>query len=137
MAARRCVLHGSFPTSMEYMNCPVCGEHTDYITNDEPDEHWESNIARQQEHLIRAGADIPEIPTLEGAKVHLLDGQYFISTWDVVDGGVRHQLRDTDLVRVGKQVFEVLAYSYDERRYWVTPFSLELSDEDLCRLAGP
>ena len=137
MAARRCLLHGSFPDQFRFWKCPVCSETTDYISNDEPDEFWEQNIARYLEHLEQADTPAPDIPVLDGAKVVMEGEQYFISTWDVVTGGARHRLRFEDLVQVGKQVFEILEYRYEERRYLVQPFSVTLSDEDLSNLAGP
>lgn len=137
MAARRCLLHGSFPAQYEFTECPVCGQRTDYISNDTPDEHWESNVVRQQEWLAKAVADPPEIPTLEDAKV-IFDGEhYYISTHDVIRGGINHVLRDTDLVQVGKQVFEILHHHDEQRRYLVRPFSTNLSDAQLAELAGP
>lgn len=137
MAARRCVLHGSFPTLYEFFMCPVCGQPTDYLSNDEPDENWERNVIRHQENAETDAAPVEEIPTLEGARVFLDNDQYFISTWDVVGGGVNRQLRETDLVHVGKQTFEILSYSYEDRRYLVQPFSTTLSDEDMRKLQCP
>lgn len=137
MAARRCVLHGSYPPDFAFHNCPVCGDKTDYIENAEPDENWKGNVLRMREHLEQAVAPTPDIPVLEGARVKLINGEYFLSTWDVVNGGIRHRLRDTDLVQVGKQVFEILHYSYECRRYLVQPFATELDDDDMRKLQCP
>lgn len=137
MAARRCVLHGSFPDQHRFYRCPVCSELTDYVSNDEPDDYWEQNIARHLERAEQGETLPPDVPVLEDAKVALEGEQYFISTWDVVNGGIRHRLRLTELVQVGKQVFEILEYRYTERRYLVQPFSTSLSDDQLAELAGP
>jgi hypothetical protein len=117
--------------------CPVCNTQTAYISDDEPDENWAANILRFKENQETDSSPVEEIPTLDGAKVTLDHDQYFIHTWDVVAGGIGHRLQDTDLVRVGKQVFEILSYSYEDRRYLVQPFSTELTEEDLSKLAGP
>jgi hypothetical protein len=137
VAARRCVLHGSYPDQFRFHRCPVCSEPTYYASNDEPDEYWEQNIARHLERAVQGETVPPDVPVLEGAKVTLEDKQYFISTWDVVNGGIRHRLSLTDLVQVGKQVFEILEYRYSERRYLVQPFSTSLTDEQVSDLAGP
>lgn len=131
MAARRCVLHGSYPNQMRFYKCPVCSQETDYVSNDEPDEYWEQNIARHLERAEQGETPRPDIPLLEDAHVALEGEQYFISTWDVVNGGVRHRLRFTDLVQVGKQVFEILEYRYEERRYLVKPFNTSFDCDEL------
>ena len=137
MAARRCVLHGSFPIDFKFQACPVCGERTDYISNAEPDEHWESNIVRHQERIVRGETEIPEIPVLEGVKAFIENDQYYLSSHEIIQAGVQRRLQPGDLVQIGKQVFETQTYSYAKRRYYVRPFSTTLSDEDLSSLAGP
>lgn len=137
MASRRCVLHGSFPDQFRFNKCPVCSETTDYVSNDEPDEFWEQNVARYLERAEQGETPRLDIPILEDARVTLDGDEYFISTWDVVNGSIRHRLRLSDLVQVGKQVFEILEYRYAERRYLVQPFSTSLSDDDLRALGTP
>ena len=131
------MLHGSFPIDFQFQECPVCGERTNYFTNDEPDEDWENKLARQLERFVRSDTEIPEIPVLEGVKVIIEDDHYYISSHEIINAGVQGRLRPSDLVQVGKQTFEILHYSYKNRRYLVRPFSTTLSADDLARLAGP
>jgi hypothetical protein len=139
VAGRRCLLHGTFPSATEFGVCPVCGNGTDYIANIDPDENWESNAARMREWLDAGAEPVPDIPILKDGK-HIrvrFDGQYWLHSWDVVRGGLGHRLTETDLVQVGKQTFEVLAYVDERREYLVRPFSLELTDEDMRKLQCP
>lgn len=139
VAGRRCLLHGTFPATAEFVNCPVCSNTTDYIVNADPDENWEANAARMREWLDAGAEPVPDIPILKDGK-HIrvrFDGdQYWLHSWDVVRGGLGHRLTETDLVQVGKQTFEVLAYVDDQREYLVRPFSLTLPD-DLFPVLGP
>lgn len=121
----------------KFQECPVCGDRTDYISNDEPDEYWESNIARHRERLIQGETEIPEIPVLEGVRVVLEDDHYYLSSHEIIRAGMQHKLQHGELVKVGKQVFEIQDYSYKRRRYRVCPFSTTLSAEDLATMAGP
>lgn len=117
--------------------CPVCGERTDYVMNGDPDEHWETNVARLQERLIKAESTVSEIPLLEGVKVVIENDHYYLSSHEIIRSGLQHRLQYGELVQVGKQTFEVQTYSYEKRRYRVCPFSTELTDEELAVLAGP
>lgn len=58
-------------------------------------------------------------------KLHERDGQFFISSLDVINTGLRYQLIPDTLVEVLQDdkslFFEVGGYSYDRREYWLIP----------------
>ena len=137
MAGRRCVLHGTFPAEYRFSDCPVCGERTSYADNIEPDENWAENIERHRKRIAEAEEEVELIPTLENVKVMVEAGQFYIDSRDAIRAGFQDRLRPSELVRIGKQVFEVLHYSYEKRRYLVQVFSLTLTDEQLADLATP
>ena len=57
----------------------------------------------------------------------------YVSQWDVFEALHRH-LEPHELIRIGADPYEVLAHDVQHRRYWVRPFSLQLSEGDLARL---
>jgi hypothetical protein len=118
---------------MAFEKCPVHGDKTDYFSNEEPDENWAEASKRLNDWLTRVEQDGTDIPQVE-TKVVFRDDQYYVHAWDVWPVA-RRRLNDSDLLRVGQQVFEVLGYVERDRQYLVRPFSMELSDEDLRRLA--
>lgn len=83
--------------------------------------------------MKQAAADQDLIPTVKG-EVRIRDGQMWVSAFDVFPATQR-RLIESDLFRIGQQVFEVLAYVHPSREYLVRAFSMTLSDEDLRRLA--
>jgi len=136
MPARRCSIDGiNYPTDGigSFYKCPICGETTSYIQAD-PDEDWEFKVAVLSEHLEQAAAERPDIPVVD-VPVRYHEGVYLIHAWDLYHAGHRDPLRPFDLIQVGKQVFEAIGYSKEQRAYLVQPFSLELSNDDLGRLA--
>ena len=135
MPARRCSTCGiNYPVDYRFQQCPIHKEGTDFFQGLEVDEDWEQRALRLREHLALQALDAELIPVVE-TTVRLRDGNYWIHAWDVIDSGVRHRLNEGELIQVGKQTFEVLAYVEAQREYLVEPFSLELSDEDLRKLA--
>jgi hypothetical protein len=142
MAVFRCSLHGSFPASWAYSDCPVCGEKCARFNNTDFDEDLDDlgqRIAFLREQWRKADADdapIEDIPVLSDVRVRFdtETDQYWLHAWDMYPA-VKHRLRDTDLVQIGKQVFEILGYVDDKREYYARPFSMTLSDLDLQKLA--
>ncbi len=111
-------------------------EETWLDSKSEPDPDWKergARLVRQMEHDAAVAELIPVIDT----HVQLIDGQLWISSWDVINSGIRNRLRADDLVKVGVQVFEIQGYDEPRRRYLVQAFSMTLSDEDLERLSAP
>jgi hypothetical protein len=141
------VLHGNFPTQYEYTRCPVCHEPTDLIHNAEVYENDEELVRRisfQREQWAKADGpdevydgvtqlDSDAVPVRYDAKTDM----FLLHAWDMYVSGVRHRLRDSDLVQVGKQVFEILGYHDDTREYYARSFAMELSDEDMLALQCP
>ena len=133
MAARRCSIDGiSYPADYSFNKCLICGETTSYIQAD-PDEDWEFKVALLSEHLEQAATERPEIPVVD-VPVQYHQGAYFIHAWELYHAGHRDPLLPSALIQVGKQVFETIGYSKEQRMYLVRPFSLELSNDDLRRL---
>lgn len=139
MAARRCSIDGvNYPTNGEFYTCPICGEKTDFVSNAEPDEDYPLKVAWAQERAEQATLEPPLIPTTsEPIPVKPAGGDfYWLHRWDLWHAGVRDRLHHQDLIQVGKRAFEVVTYVHDRRSYLTRPFALELSAEDLRRLAG-
>jgi len=133
-SSRRCSLDGiSYPDEWRYNKCLVCGDDTDRIGDSKPDEDWADKVAALKEHL-ESGEPLakPIIPIIE-TKVRFDGGHYWVSSWDVF-AKLYERLAPTDLIQVGQQTFEILAYVHENREYTVRPFSLTLSDEDLAAL---
>ena len=84
-----------------------------------------------QRKLVEMDTEL--IPVVE-AEVKLDKGYLWVSSHDVIRSGIRHRLKDGDLIRVGKQVFEILGYVYGTRRYLVQAFEMEVTDEALTEL---
>jgi hypothetical protein len=123
------------------MKCPVCvvagydDPGTDYFYDQHADEDWD-RVAKELILEIKAAEELNElIPTVKG-NVTVRDGQLWVSAWDVFPAAQR-RLGETDLLRIGQQIFEVLHYNHDGREYLVRVFSMTLSDEDISRLEGP
>jgi hypothetical protein len=140
VSARRCSLHGiNYPFNQYH--CPVCkaagfeDTATSYIEDEETDEDWQARSKQLIRGMEEAAEEQDLIPTLE-AHVRHEAGYYFIEARDVIRSGIWQRLKPLDLFRVGNQVFEVEVYVESWREYAVRPFSLELSDDDLRRLAS-
>lgn len=138
MTALRCSLCGiGYPYEpYRFSKCPIHDEPTWLDSKSEPDEAWLERSARIQRHMELDAQVAEAIPVIEAKVVHA-DGQLWVSSHDVIRSGIRFQLQPDDLIRIGQQHFEIQAYSDSLRAYLVEAFSMELSDEDLGRLAGP
>jgi hypothetical protein len=135
MATRRCSLDGiNYPMTYQFTKCLVCGEDTLFLSNDEEDEDWKERAARALEHIKNGTTPMPDIKVIDG-KVRFDGEQYWIHGWDIFPH-FQSRLKETDLIQIGLQVFEILAYVHNQREYLVRPFSMTLSDDDLHRLAG-
>lgn len=116
--------------------CPLHGEIMVYRTEAEPDEDWPVRARALRDRLVLEIEDEELIPAVN-VQVVQRDGKYFISSHDLIRAGIWHHLRDGDLIRVRKRVFEILGHIDAAREYIARPFSMELSEDDLRRLAGP
>jgi hypothetical protein len=134
--ARRCSTDGiNFPNHPMFNKCPVCGENT-WIHREEdsvPDYNWRE---RTRELLgldtpIEGEDEVPEgvLQLTDMTVIELADGLYGIDSRDVVNNDVRHRLNPCDVVRIGRQLFEILGYSYARREYVISP--LGWTDEGL------
>jgi hypothetical protein len=130
---RRCTLCGiSFPDEWRFSKCPFHDEDTSRIRA-EHDPDWQTRLAMLVTNRRLDEMDADLIPKIDGQVRHQA-GQLWIHSWDVVGSGVRNRLRDGDLVKVGRQVFEVLGYAEPTRLYLVRPFATEVTDEDITEL---
>lgn len=143
MPARRCSLCGiNYPTGQSFAQCPIHkDERTAWFQNAEPDEDWEKLVAIATEHLQPAEDDSLDelIPAVNTRVVTRPDGSFVVSSWDVHASLRRYKpiaYDEGQLIRVGKQTFEIVQYLEEERQYVVNSFATELSEEDLARLVG-
>ena len=141
MSARRCSTCGiNYPASgqqLAYALSQVCPLHKtplDLISDEEPDEDWKAKLERLKLQIDTAGESAPLIPMAEAA-VLLRDGQLWVSSHDLIRSGLWDSIGTFQLIQIGKQIFEIQAYYERTRDYWVRSFSMELSDEELRRLA--
>lgn len=136
MASDRCSLCGlNYPvTGYQPGKCKIHEDEQLSRIQADPDPDWEIRAKKLKERLDFEAEAREAVQPVEG-KIVTADDQLWISTWDVASS-VRHQLNEGTLIQVGKQVFEILHYDYDGRRYLVRAFSMELTDDDLARLAG-
>ena len=138
--ARRCSTHGiNFPNDRSFNQCPVCGEGTFLLRSEDaaPDYNWREQVLALLEGDKPAESDeIPEgvIQLANMTVVELADGLYAIDSRDVVNSDVRHRLNSCDVVRIGKQMFEIVGYSYTRRQYVISP--LGWTDEGLETFLG-
>jgi hypothetical protein len=134
--ARRCSAHGiNFPNYHQFDRCPVCNDLTFLLANSRPDEDWADQATALLEggEIPRGDLEEPEgITNLAKVKVVMRDEHYFIDSRDVVRSDVRHRLNPCDVVRIGKQLFEIIGYSYTRREYLIEP--LGVTDEGLTEL---
>lgn len=136
--ARRCSTDGiNFPNHRTFQVCPVCGDPTFQLRQEsaEPDYNWRERT-RSLLGLDAPSEDdsVPEgvIQLKDMTVVELTEGLYSIDSRDVVRSDVRHRLNPCDVVRVGKQMFEIIGYSYTRREYVISP--LGWTDEGLEQL---
>jgi len=138
VAASRCARHGKFPAKYTFTKCPICGEHTDYLDDEQPDEGWELRVLRALELREQEELEPLDIPELQVTVRSSVDkdgaGQLWLHAWDVYHAGCRRWLQPHELIRVGKQTFEILRHDRDGKRYIVRTFHTTVTDEDLQRL---
>lgn len=129
--ARRCVNCGlSYPAN-QAANCPICFESTVYSTGYFVSPDWEERVAAAVE---ARELEIEADELIQTVRTTLMDegGDLFLSTHDVVRSGIQRRLQTFDIVRISSadgtdRYVEVVAYSYEGRRYLVRPFSIEFS----------
>lgn len=136
MPSLRCSLCGiNYPDDYRFrgQKCKIHDEQLWLNSKSGPDANWAARAA----YLVRNAeldAEVAEIiPTID-ARIVSQAGQLWIHSWDVNRSGIRHRLRDTDLVRVGKQVFEILGYVEATRLYFVRAFEMGVTDEGISEL---
>jgi hypothetical protein len=134
--ARRCSMHGiNYPNRSTYDRCLVCNCRTFWVPVGTVDEDWAGKVAMFHASTPDATDDPEGVLQLSNVTVTSLeDGLYAIDSREVVRSDVRHRLNPYDVVRIGKQLFEILGYSYSRREYVITP--LGWTDEGLDDLLG-
>ncbi len=137
--AQRCSICGiSFPPYI--MVCRACDEETDYIGNIKPDEDWGEQAAAIRAmregptQLAMRKTDEDGICRVQG-RVHVHEGQYFITIGDVVASGYYEPLDTFDLIEIGKHTFEVVGLYDGLKAYLVRYFTMGITDEDMAWLA--
>jgi hypothetical protein len=131
--ARRCSTHGiNFPNYHQFDVCPVCDNPTFLVSSGRPDSDWSDRATALLEEAVPDSAEAEGIINLMKVKVVLRDDHYFIDSRDVVRSDVRHRLNPDDVVRIGKQLFEIVGYLYARREYLIEP--LGVTDEGLQEL---
>jgi hypothetical protein len=120
----------------KFQKCPVCGEATTWFATVDYAEDWNEMAVQKKRDLEAAAKDLDLIPLIDGP-VSVRKDELFISSWDVIESGIWHRLKPTDLIRIANQVFEIQGYVNEDRAYWVRAFSMELGNEDLAKLVGP
>lgn len=130
--ARRCVNCGISYPSHQVSNCPICFEPTVFSTGYYVSPDWEERVAaviQARELEIEAEELIPTVST-----VPIIEGNdVFLSTHDVVRSGIQRRLQTFDIVRIrtpdgADHYVEIVAYSYEGRKYLVRPFSITFSN---------
>ena len=125
MAARRCSDCGINYPVRGHVKCDGCGSKTDLISNATVSENWREEAETVRTQLEEAAQQVEKIPKLK-IKLYERDGFFFISSWDVINAGLRHTLVPDTLLRIVKsdddvRLFEVAGYSRDRREYWLVP----------------
>jgi hypothetical protein len=135
VASKRCSLCGiGYPPDWKFNKCPIHETETWLDNKSDPDPDWAARAERLVRQMERDAAIAALIPTIEAKVVHA-DGQLWVSSHDVIRAGIRHRLPADAIIRIGQQHFEIQGYSDSRRAYLVEVFSMELSAEDLRRLA--
>jgi hypothetical protein len=136
MAARRCSIDGiSFPSEYAlHETCPVCGERTSYISNDQPDPDWQEKVAHLLERRMQAEALQEPIPRLTKPVQFIEEhGQVFVAQSELINAGLRKGIDQSLWVFTDHEgrLWEAQGWDEPRRRWWVE--ELALREEEIPR----
>lgn len=103
---------------MNVTRCWGCGAKTSPIKNAEPHDNWKDNAAEVRAQRVLSEKK-PRLIPLITATIQDRNGQLFISSWEVIQGGWNSSLQSDKLIEIDDKIYEVLEYLDSSREYWV------------------